>query len=288
MVNTRPKPYVFVLMPFDGEFDDIYQLGIKVACEDAGAYCERVDEQIFSESILQRIYNQISKADIIVADMTGRNANVFYEAGYAHALGKSVVLLTSNADDIPFDLKHYPHIVYGGSIVDLKQELNRRISWYIDNPNEQLNQSHSILEFYIQGSKMHESGNVLYFELPDPSGFKASISIPQLKFVLDIHNPSERVVSSNGIEIGFILPKDLGVSSDAESILIPGDRRLHMLRNIGDFLPGGWQSVEFAIPSRELLLHVGQQFPCTVRVFAATGYSDMEFTLGFQNDPTAK
>lgn len=65
IVNTRPKPFVFVLRPFASEFDDIYQLGIKVACDKAGTYAERVDEQIFQGSILERVYNQISKADII-------------------------------------------------------------------------------------------------------------------------------------------------------------------------------------------------------------------------------
>ena|ERR1035437_7115482 len=94
MSTTTPKPFVFVLMPFDSSFDDIYKLGIKAACHDAGAYCERVDEQILDESMLERIYNQIYKADIIVADMTGKNPNVFYEAGYAHALGKSTILMT--------------------------------------------------------------------------------------------------------------------------------------------------------------------------------------------------
>lgn len=89
-------------MPFDGDFDDIYKLGIKQSCIDAGAYCERVDEQIFNESILDRIYNQISKANIVIADMTNRNPNVFYEVGYAHALGKTTILLTKNSDDIPF------------------------------------------------------------------------------------------------------------------------------------------------------------------------------------------
>ena len=55
MESTSPKPFVFVLMPFDAKFDDVYNLGIKAACEEAGAYAERVDEQIFEESILQRI-----------------------------------------------------------------------------------------------------------------------------------------------------------------------------------------------------------------------------------------
>ena len=118
-------------MPFSEKFRDIYEVGIKPACKDAGATCERVDEQIFSENILQHTYDQIRRADIIVSEMTGRNANVFYETGYAHALGKRVVLLTREADDIPFDLRHYPHIVYKGSISTLKNELERRMRWYV-------------------------------------------------------------------------------------------------------------------------------------------------------------
>ena len=46
---------------------------------------ERVDEQIYKEGILERIYRQIESADIIIADMSGQNPNVFYEVGYAHA-----------------------------------------------------------------------------------------------------------------------------------------------------------------------------------------------------------
>ena len=102
-------------MPFSENFTDVYKFGIRPACEDAGAHCERVDEQTYTENMLERIYNQISKADIIVSDMTGQNPNVFYETGYAHALGKTTVLLTQRADDIPFDLKHAPHIIYGGT-----------------------------------------------------------------------------------------------------------------------------------------------------------------------------
>jgi hypothetical protein len=84
--DLKPKPFVFVLMPFDEAFRDIYELGIKEACRDAGAYSERVDEQRYEGTILERIYNQVAKADLIVSDMSGRNPNVFYETGYAHAL----------------------------------------------------------------------------------------------------------------------------------------------------------------------------------------------------------
>ena len=138
MSNTQPKPFAFVLMPFSEGFEDIYKLGIKAACEDAGAYCERVDEQFFDGSILDRIYNQIGKADVIIADLTGRNPNVFYETGYAHALGKRVILLTQQVEDIPFDFKHYTHIVYGGKIGSLKSDLEKRVRWIINNPTEAL------------------------------------------------------------------------------------------------------------------------------------------------------
>lgn len=140
MLSTIPKPFIFVLMPFDDNFNDIYKYGIKGAAEDAGAYAERVDEQIFIEGILERIFNQISKADVIVADMTDRNPNVFYEVGYAHALGKIVLLLTQKADDIPFDLKNRPHTVYAGKIEILRKDLTRRLIWAIDESKKQRRQ----------------------------------------------------------------------------------------------------------------------------------------------------
>jgi len=135
--STIPKPFVFVLIPFGKNFDDIYKFGIKGAADDVGAYAERLDEQIFVEGMLDRIFNQISKADLIVADMTGRNPNVFYEVGYAHALGKITLLLTQNADDIPFDLKHRQHTVYGGSIDLLRKELADRLRWGIAESRRQ-------------------------------------------------------------------------------------------------------------------------------------------------------
>jgi nucleoside 2-deoxyribosyltransferase len=111
---TAPeKLFAFVLMPFEARFDDVYRLGIKAAVEELGMIATRVDEQVFhKEGILERICNQIDAADFIIADMSGRNPNVFYEVGYAHAKQKTCILLTADAADIPFDLKHQRHIVW--------------------------------------------------------------------------------------------------------------------------------------------------------------------------------
>lgn len=128
-MDTDNQIFAFVLMPFDKAFDDIYKIGIKETANSLGILAERVDEQIFHESILDRIYRQIELADLVVADMTGQNPNVFYEVGYAHAKGKLCVLLTQNTNDIPFDLKHHRHIVYGDSIGELRNLLADEMAW---------------------------------------------------------------------------------------------------------------------------------------------------------------
>ena len=126
---AKIRPFAFVLMPFDKSFDDVYQYGIKQTCDELEIVAERVDEQIFTETILERIYRQIENADLIIADMTGRNPNVFYEVGYAHAKNKLCALITQTAEDIPFDLKQHSHIIYAGKIVDLKKQLKPRLKW---------------------------------------------------------------------------------------------------------------------------------------------------------------
>ena len=157
--STRPKPFIFVLIPFEKSFDDIYKFGIKGAANEVGAYAERLDEQIFTEGMLDRIFNQISKADVVVADMTGRNPNVFYEVGYAHALGKIVLLLTQNSDDIPFDLKHRQHTVYSGSIDTLKSELVTKLQWAIsESRNRQETQLSELFSMYILDFSIPRTG----------------------------------------------------------------------------------------------------------------------------------
>lgn len=126
---AKVKPFAFVLMPFSADFDDVYRLAIKAAADELGIVAERVDEQRFSETMLERIYRQIDSADMIIADMTGRNPNVFYEVGYAHAKDKLCTLITQSADDIPFDLKHHRHLVYGNSVANLKSGLLEELSW---------------------------------------------------------------------------------------------------------------------------------------------------------------
>jgi hypothetical protein len=62
--------------------------------------------------VIEDIWVAINSAKVIIADCTGRNPNVFYELGMAHTIGKEVVLITQDIDDIPFDVRHIRFIVY--------------------------------------------------------------------------------------------------------------------------------------------------------------------------------
>jgi hypothetical protein len=176
-------------MPFDRSFDDIYKLGIKATCEDAGAYCERVDEQVYQGSILERIMNQISKADVVIGDMSGRNPNVFFEIGYAKALDKKIILLTADASDIPFDLKHYAHVIYGESIVGLKENLKKHLEFYLANLGSSTSEVMFGLNLYILGKRLTENEVA---EVECPSNYRV---VP-----LSIQN-----VSGKAYQIGSLL-----------------------------------------------------------------------------------
>lgn len=121
------EPLVFVIMPFSSEFDDLYYYGIRGGVQKCGAACTRTDQLHFTGEILEEIYKLIETSRFIVAEVSQPNANVFYELGFAHALKKTVILLTRDASKIPFDISGFNHIVYK-SIADLEQKLSARLN----------------------------------------------------------------------------------------------------------------------------------------------------------------
>src|SRR4051795_6436107 len=72
----------------------------------------RKSREISYDVIMDDIARSIQRARLINADLTGRNPNVFYEVGIAHALNKQVLLMTQSIDDVPFDLRHRRALVY--------------------------------------------------------------------------------------------------------------------------------------------------------------------------------
>ena len=266
-MKTSPRLFAFTLMPFHQSYNDVYKLGIKAACESVGIYCERVDEQIFQETILEHVYNQISKADIIIADMSGRNPNVFYEVGYAHAIGKTTILLTKKAEDIPFDLKHFQHIVYGESISYLKDELAKRLLWITEHPNpNELPQKVHFDVFLGQYNLLQHK--VIYTCLPN--------HVPYPKFT--IHNPTPYTLKPEKIRIGILAPERyVGArEQDIETIKLPNNKNMFMLPYLDYLFPDSYASFEILLSQRP---EIGQMDEFIIRVFSEIGTFDYPFFI---------
>lgn len=290
-MTTAPKPFVFVLMPFSKKFNDLYNLGIRPACEEAGAYCQRVSEQIYEGKIIDRIYNQIATADFIVAVMTGKNPNVFYEVGYAHALNKRVILTTNKVKDIPFDLASYPHIEYS-DISELKQEVSKRLRFLIANPEK-------VSTYFNFPLKFLHNGNLLenITELPLPRYQKRS-STPLLRgqehldssmFILNMNimNSIEQKISQVDFRLGLICRKNLKLSVTRQSgnnetsyNLLPlkqEDKSLFYLLD-ADFslLPGCFEALDLHFYQGGEDFQSGTALDFTVRILTEAGVFDKD------------
>jgi len=104
----------FVIMPFAQSLEEIYDKVVKPALtsEPVLMRCVRGDEVFTNQAIMGDIWELIQKAEVVVADLTGKNPNVLYELGLAHALWKKVILLAQSEKDLPFDLRHMRAVLY--------------------------------------------------------------------------------------------------------------------------------------------------------------------------------
>lgn len=109
---TLDSSLCFVLMPFATKFEAIYEDHIRRIVTEAGLSSQRADEIASTNLITWDIWERLNTARFVIADLTDRNPNVFYEVGLAHAISKEVILLTQSMGDIPFDLQSLRFIVY--------------------------------------------------------------------------------------------------------------------------------------------------------------------------------
>ncbi len=123
-VSRRPQPKIFklsddpvdekvvaVMMPFEAKFDPVYR-ALKGAVNGLGMTCLRADDIWEHDHVIQDVVSLIGKAKVVICDLSGRNANVFYETGIAHTLGRDVILIAQTAADVPFDVAAIRYISY--------------------------------------------------------------------------------------------------------------------------------------------------------------------------------
>lgn len=117
----------FVAMSFTVE-PEMYAEGIRPAVKDSGYSPISMKDVLMNEDICFRMLAEIRKAHIVVADFTEHKHGVYFEAGFARALGREV-FWTCREDHLGrthFDTNHYQHLVWS-TPADLRQKLTEKI-----------------------------------------------------------------------------------------------------------------------------------------------------------------
>ena len=116
------RNFVFVLTPFHPDFENTYKQ-IREICQSLKLSAMRSDEEFIQTDVLKHIVKNIVEARVIIANIDGRNANVFYELGIAHALNKPTILVSKIDSSVPFDVQGQ-YIVLYNSESELKTKLH--------------------------------------------------------------------------------------------------------------------------------------------------------------------
>ncbi len=123
----------FVLMPFNSEYIETFA-HIVTTCQDLKIKALRSDEEFIQSNILTHIIKCIVESRVIIAVIDGRNVNVFYELGIAHALNKPTILISKVESSIPFDIQGQ-YIVLYNSFDELEEKLNDALLKILTNTN---------------------------------------------------------------------------------------------------------------------------------------------------------
>jgi hypothetical protein len=122
---------VAVMMPFDARFNNVY-VTLQQAAAESGMRCQRADDIWVNNHIVDDIINLIWRARVVIADLSSRNPNVFYETGIAHTLGREVIQIAQSVEDIPFDLRAIRSLTYlnnGEGLERLKTQVVDRLNY---------------------------------------------------------------------------------------------------------------------------------------------------------------
>lgn len=134
--EPREPDLVAVMMPFDTALNPVYE-ALRAAAADVGLRCQRADDIWVKTHIMEDVLSLIWRSQVVVSDFTGKNANVFYETGIAHSIGRDVIQIVQNMADVPFDLQSIRTLMYlnnGEGQQKLRTETAARLTTLTSRP----------------------------------------------------------------------------------------------------------------------------------------------------------
>ena len=205
-MKMSSKPTVFVITPFADNFLALYD-ALKERFSESFEFTNAgdLDNQ---QNILKDIVVGIHSADVIVADLTGLNPNVFYELGLAHAMDKKVIIITQDIDELPFDIKSYRANSYSllfHKIPQLYTKLEELLTGAV-NGNKQFGSPYSD---FIKNTTVQKKEIIASVEVTsNNSGFDEDVDENEAKgfldFVADIEEAMNKMTTEiSGIQLGM-------------------------------------------------------------------------------------
>lgn len=202
------------MMPFGAPFDEYYRDILIPNIRDVGLKAVRADEINKPGVIVNQIWKGIKDSTVCIADVSGRNANVMYELGMAHAIGRPVVQLVQRTEDLPFDLRAHRHIVYRTEspswAAALGASLKKMLHSAIEEPHATLVLSDS------SPSEMaaHEAAMLMVFVPEDVSGRMRTVLAKALRSCRGLqhdqaHDTIVSIMEQEIARVGETDPEDL-------------------------------------------------------------------------------
>lgn len=107
--------------------DKLFKHVLAPVCKECGLEAVRVDQMNDVDSINQTIIDKLNTSELVIADMTGHNPNVFYEIGYRRCTGKPIIHLRDKKETIPFDVNSIRTFDYDLTDLDSVDEIKERL-----------------------------------------------------------------------------------------------------------------------------------------------------------------
>jgi hypothetical protein len=180
--TSRNNIKAFIVMPFSKEYDAVLS-AIKTACKDAAVEAVRADEIMKTGPIINQIFDNISKADCVIAEVGSKNPNVYYEIAIAHCVAKPSILIArkDKLEAIPFDLRHNRIIPYKDN--DL-ESLSNSLAKSLNYLKEIVISGHPVLSLEDHLSELapsNEQGSKVLKSLINEIGAQFEFSNPKLE-----------------------------------------------------------------------------------------------------------
>ena len=125
--KQKVSDFCFTIMPYGEWFDTYYNEIYAPAIKEAGLESKRADDLYRPSSIVHDIWQYTKECKMVLADLTGKNPNVLYELGLAHAIAKPVIIIVDKREDIPYDLRALRIIEYDKNAQNWGQLLKEKI-----------------------------------------------------------------------------------------------------------------------------------------------------------------